>query len=96
MHAQLPKDISVYSIVDDLSIFETADLLNCVQGSPPDHSHRRTRETAPASIVQYDLELKFECQLDRSRAANLIQRIQSAALTAASQKVCQRRCRLPE
>ncbi len=33
------------------------------------------------------LELKFQCQLDRSRAANLVQRIQTAALAAAAEIV---------
>ncbi len=41
-------------------------------------------------------KLKFECQLDRSRSADLVQRIQTAALAAASQVAGQRLRRLPE
>ena len=44
----------------------------------------------------YNLELQLQRQLDRARAADLIQRIEAAALAAAAQIVVQRLRRMPE
>ena len=55
----------------------------------PDQSNRGRRESAPQSgrgAVRC-LKLKFERQLDRSRSADLIERVESAALAAASEIV---------
>jgi hypothetical protein len=42
------------------------------------------------------LKLKFECQLDRARSADLIQRIEATALAATSEGACEHRRRLTE
>ena len=49
---------------------------------------RRWKQSACREPVTHS-ELKLKCQLDRAGAADLVQRIEAAALTAASQGVCQ-------
>ncbi len=44
----------------------------------------------------YNSELQLERQLDRARAADLVQVIEASALAAASQVAGERRSRLPE
>jgi hypothetical protein len=46
--------------------------------------------------VAEKLELQLERELDRARAADLVERVQAATLAAPSQVAGQRLCRLPE